>query len=162
MTRKPADPPLFARYRARDLPGLFTLLDAGADIDAPERSGRTVLMEAVIDGETAVSTQLLARKARTAAADRFGFTALHCAAQDFRLPEARLLLQHGAPVDAVDEHGNTPLFKAAFHSRGRGEMIALLLQHGADPDRKNYHGMSSRALADSIANYDVAQFFGRD
>lgn len=46
-----------------------------------------------------------------------------------------------------------------FPSRGRGEIIKLLLEYGADKDRVNNHGVSPYALAQTIANYDVRQFF---
>ena len=71
---------------------------------------------------------------------------------------ARILLDVGAQVDAVDAHGNTPLSRAVFESRGRGELIRLLLAAGADKHRCNRHGVSPLSLARTIANYPVAQF----
>ena len=65
----------------------------------------------------------------------------------------------GALVDVADEHGNTPLFRAVFESKGRGEMVKLLLSRGAGPDLCNAHGVSPRIVADTIANFDVKQFF---
>ncbi|MGY5052060.1 hypothetical protein ACWDE0_41840 [Streptomyces sp. 900105755] len=62
----------------------------------------------------------------------------------------------GAGVDVVDRHGNTPLWRAVFCSRGEDGTIRLLLEAGADPDRDNVHGLSPRTLAGRIANYDVA------
>lgn len=62
-------------------------------------------------------------------------------------------------MNAADEHGNTPLFRAVFASQGRGELIALLLGAGADPDMVNQHGTSARELAERIGNFDVKQYF---
>ena len=55
-------------------------------------------------------------------------TPLHFAGQQHHVDVVRLLLDAGAPVDATDEHGNTPLFKAVFASRGRGDLTARLLR----------------------------------
>jgi ankyrin repeat protein len=69
------------------------------------------------------------------------------------------LLDAGAPVNARDANGNTPLSDAVFRSRGRGDVIKLLRDRGADPTLKNNHGVSPLSLAHTIANYDVRQFF---
>ena len=55
-------------------------------------------------------------------------------AQDGDLAKARLLLDHGADIDVVDEeYRSTPLGMAARW--GQQEMVALLLERGADPNR---------------------------
>ena len=41
----------------------------------------------------------------------------------------RLLLKHGANIDAVDREGRTPLQIALAH--GRQEIAAVLIEHGA-------------------------------
>jgi ankyrin repeat protein len=62
-----------------------------------------------------------------------GTTLLHGMAQLGALPRARLLVDHGAAIDAVDrEFQSTPLGLAARW--GRREMVAFLLERGADPD----------------------------
>jgi hypothetical protein len=58
-----------------------------------------------------------------------------------------------------DSLGNTPLWRATFESRGRGEVIRLLRAAGADPWHANRSGVSPVALARAISNYDVAQFY---
>ena len=58
--------------------------------------------------------------------DKQGFTPLHLAAQEGAVDTLKLLLEHGARVDAVNIFGNTPLFTAVFKSRGGGEVIELL------------------------------------
>lgn len=71
----------------------------------------------------------------------------------------RRLLDAGANIEAEDAWGNTPLGRAVFESKGRGEVITFLLSRGADRLHANKHGVSPLSLAQSIANYDVAQFF---
>jgi ankyrin repeat protein len=53
-------------------------------------------------------------------------------AADGELNKARLLLDHGADIDAIDEeYRSTPLGVAA--RRGQHALVDLLLQRGADP-----------------------------
>jgi uncharacterized protein len=61
-------------------------------------------------------------------------TLLHDMAQEGDIAKARLLLDHGADIDAVDEeYRSTPL---GFASRwGQREMAALLPERGADPSK---------------------------
>jgi ankyrin repeat protein len=60
------------------------------------------------------------------------FTLLHHMAAEGELGKARLLLDHGADIDVIDdEYCSTPLGVAA--RRGQVAMVELLLQRGADP-----------------------------
>jgi len=61
-------------------------------------------------------------------------TLLHDMAQEGDIAKARLLLEHGANIDAIDEeYRSSPLGFAARW--GQREMVALLLEHGADPNK---------------------------
>ena len=79
---------------------------------------------------------LIKSNADVSARDNDGWTPLHFATQNHSVDIAQLLLGAGASVDAEDVHGNTPLWRAVFESRGRGEIIGLLLRAGADKHRK--------------------------
>ena len=60
------------------------------------------------------------------------FTLLHHMAAEGELAKAKLLLAHGATVDAIDdEYRSTPLGVAA--RRGQLPLVELLLDSGADP-----------------------------
>jgi hypothetical protein len=62
------------------------------------------------------------------------FTLLHHMAATGDLAKARLLLDHGADRDAIDEeYRSTPLACAARW--GQRDAVALLLERGADPNR---------------------------
>jgi ankyrin repeat protein len=61
-------------------------------------------------------------------------TLLHDMAQKGDIPKARLLLDHGAEINPVDEeYQSTPLGFAARW--GNREMVKLLLERGADPNK---------------------------
>jgi ankyrin repeat protein len=91
--------------------------------------------------------------------DENGMTPLHFAAQSNSLACASALIAAGAEVDPLDIHGNTPLFKAVFNSRGHGDLIRFLRSKEADPEKTNHHGQSPIGLARLIANYDLLPFF---
>jgi uncharacterized protein len=124
-----------------------------------DRLGRTELHYAACEGDVAETTKLIAAGAQVDLADDNGWTPLHFAAQSQSVPIAEALLAAGGSVDPQDSHGNTPLSTAVYNSRGKGELIGLLRRHGAAPTRKNFHGVSALELSQTIANYDVAQFF---
>ena len=117
------------------------------------------LVEAVIGNNAETIKALLSSGVDVDQQDKIGYTALHYAAQNYLLDIALLLLEHKASVDAKDNYGNTPLFRAVFNSKGRGDMIQLLLRFGADKNLKNNHGVSPLELAKTIANYSIVQFF---
>ena len=64
--------------------------------------------------------------------ERWGRTPLHMAALRGNFLTGRLLLQHGADVNAQDEQQSTPLHCAAAY--GRLEMCRMLLEMKAQPD----------------------------
>lgn len=64
--------------------------------------------------------------------DWLGRTALHHYARRGDVPNARLMLEHGADIDALDDqHHGTPLAWAA--RKGHEDMVLVLLSAGADP-----------------------------
>jgi ankyrin repeat protein len=71
--------------------------------------------------------------------DRHGRTALHYAVRGGKLPLIELLLERGAPVDALDEDGLTPLMHLA-KTRSRADpvpVMELLAAGGVDLDARD-------------------------
>ena len=84
------------------------------------------------------------------------FTALHYAAF-FDGPEAaRLLLEHGADVNAFadNELGVRPLNSAA--AAGRRDVAAILLEHGADPNAPTRLGFTPLDAAQENGDEELA------
>jgi ankyrin repeat protein len=82
-------------------------------------------------------------------------TLLHDMAQEGNLPKARLLLDHGADINAVDdEYRSTPLGMAARW--GQREMVELLLERGADPNRSGAPWATPLAWARKKGHTEIA------
>ena len=124
-----------------------------------DHAGRTPLHYAAMENKVDEVKTLVRVGVDPNRGDYLGFTALHLAAQVRALGASVALLDAGADIDAVNSHGNTPLFVAVFNSRGRGDLIGLFRERGADPRRVNDKGQSPLGLARLIGNFDVAQFF---
>jgi ankyrin repeat protein len=84
-----------------------------------------------------------------------GVTLLHDMAQSGDVEKARLLLDHGADINAVDdEHRTTPLGMAARW--GQRKMVALLLERGADPNKAGAAWSTPLAWAQKKQHGEVA------
>jgi ankyrin repeat protein len=101
------------------------------------------VFEAASLGDVARLGELLAADPALATA-RSGddFTALHYAAFFDVADGARVLLEHGADVNAFadNELGVHPLNSAA--AAGRRDVAAILLEHGADPNARTRRGFT--------------------
>jgi uncharacterized protein len=147
----------------------FTAVEAGLSavevfvqahgVNAQLNDGHTLLTGATIMDRSDVVRFLIQSRADVGLTDETSYTPLHFAAQRQNVAIARELVQSGAPIDAKDGDGNTPLARAVFNSGGRREMIDFLLCNGADRDAENNYGVSPLKLANSISNYDVARPF---
>jgi tetratricopeptide (TPR) repeat protein len=119
-------------------------------------SGYT-LLHALAEYGTSISAIhiLLEEYPEVAAKDDNGYTALHSAAKRYasdKVDVVRLLLDHGAAVDAKDNDGVTPLMLA-----GNVPIATALLQNGASVHEADkygrtalYHAASNEAERDDI------------
>jgi len=81
-------------------------------------------------------------------------TLLHDMAQAGDIPKARLLLDHGADIDAVDEeYRSTPLGLAARW--GQRDLVAFLLERGADPNKSGAPWSTPLAWAQKKGHPDI-------
>lgn len=143
-----------------DITEIKNLIDTGIDVDIRDEYKRTPLMNAVLENKIEIVKLLITLGSDVNLRDIHGVSALHFSAQNYYLEIANILLKvNGIVVDIIDNNGNTPLSNAVFYSKGREEMIKLFLEFGADKNIQNNYGISPVGLANTIANYNVKQFF---
>jgi ankyrin repeat protein len=117
----------------------------GTNVDAPALNGNTALMMAAFKNNPAAAEALIAKGA---AVNRPGWTPLHYAAASGADDIARLLLAHGARIDAQSPPASgkyTPLMMAA--REGHEDSALFLLAQGADPQLKNGEGLTAAQIA---------------
>ena len=119
--------------------------------------GFTALGLAVFFGHRDTVEMLLAAGAEvnTASRESMKVTPLHSAAAARQVEIARVLIAHGANVNATQvESGFTPLHEAALN--GNLEFARLLLEHGADVNAKMKDGKTPLGFALEQNNSEMA------
>jgi hypothetical protein len=139
--------------------GSMRVLDAllatpGIHVDTPAMNGNTALMMAAYKRNKPAVQALLDKGA---AVNRPGWTPLHYAAAAGDDDITRLLLEHGAKVDAVSPPASgayTPLMMAA--REGHDRTALLLIGHGANASLTNSEGLTAVQIAKRVGKDRVA------
>lgn len=121
------------------------LIANGADVNARDHSGNTPLNQAALAGaDPGLIEELLEAGADTNARSGNNWLPLQQACilhgEERALAIARVLVDHGAEVNAAGHGGRTALHEAA--AQGHPELVRLLLEHGARIDMADDYGMS--------------------
>jgi len=130
-------------------------LDSAA-INARSQDGFTALHFACYFGQPAAARVLIENGAAVdaVAANPTQVMPLHSAASARNLEAVRLLLEHGAPVNARQQSGWVPIHAAA--QNGDRPMVELLLKHGANPALANADGKTPAAVARVKGHDEIA------
>jgi uncharacterized protein len=112
------------------------------DVDVQNASGETALMMAALRGQAAWMRRLLERGA---AVHKDGWSPIHYAATGPEPKAVALLLELGAPVEALSPGKDTPLMMAARY--GAEGSVDLLLARGASAAAKNERNLDAVDLA---------------
>lgn len=125
------------------------------------KDGFTALHFACFFGQPKAAELLIARGAAVdaVAANPTKVMPLHSAASARNLEAARLLLEHGAPVNARQQGGWVPIHAAA--QNGDRAMVDLLLKHGADATLTNDQGKTPSMVAREKGHEEIAAHLGR-
>ena len=140
------------------IPGVITLedlLEHGADVNAADSTGCTVLHKVALRDQDREIDLLVGAGADVHALDDDSRMPLHFAAGAQAITAARALLNHGARVNAPDEWKLTPLHLAAGASKddSSAEMIDYLLRWSADEKAVDERGRTPE---------DMLGYFARD
>ena len=134
-------------------------LDAGADPQARDGAGRTVLHVATeVSDDPGVIEVLLDAGADPEAPVAFsdGERPLHTAAVRSDPGFAEVLLERGADVDGTDANDQTPLHVAALHSGWSGtDVLELLLSWGANVEAEDNLGQTPIFAAVTAVSEDA-------
>lgn len=115
-------------------------LQAGADLNAKDNDGTSLLHNAVSSGLLKIASLLIQKGADVNAKDNDDAqTPLHSAAIYGRSEMVNLLLQSGADVHVKDKEGKTALFWASC--MGYTEIVEALLKAGAEVNATTNDGM---------------------
>lgn len=140
--------PLLFVARNGDIATARALVDGGADVNDTAASGASALVTAAHSGHGGLATFLLDQHADPNAAEA-GYTALHAAVLRGEVELVDALLEHGADLDALVEHGTPGRRLSADYSLrhqviganaywlaakfGEPEILRSLADRGADP-----------------------------
>jgi len=130
---------------------------AGSPLAAQDAQSR--LWDAAIAGDTLALRQAVVDGAKIDSLDARrnpnGRLALNWAAWYDRVPAIRMLIALGAPLEAENRTGFTPLHHAA--EAGSLEAARALLEAGADPTHPNKAGYTPAQTARERGNAEVAE-----
>ncbi|CZR60508.1 related to vegetatible incompatibility protein HET-E-1 [Phialocephala subalpina] len=129
------------------------------DIEEKNIAGRTLLHVAATKGFEDIVRLLIARGADIHRVDENQSTALHLVAgignwftHEAKIRIMQQLLERGAPINARDCKGNTPLAIAAKSCHDR--RVELLVARGADTEIRNHEGHTPLQLAQDSRYHD--------
>ncbi|HLH52308.1 MAG TPA: ankyrin repeat domain-containing protein [Verrucomicrobiae bacterium] len=108
------------------------LLERGADAQATAEQGLTMAVTTQCDQALDLLAAHITNK------EAFTIALLNTAVFG-NLKAVRLMLDHGADVNAVDPFGKTPLMYAAISDVFPVDVVQLLIQRGADVNAKSQH-----------------------
>lgn len=123
-------------------------LQAGVDIDLPNKAGWTPLMVAIFTSSESVANMLIDAGAKTDVQDGHGYGPLHWAAYRGFETVTRRLLQSGVPADLKSRAGLTPLLQAS--AMGHAKTASVLLEEGANVNESDNDGWTP--LHKAVAN----------
>ena len=149
---------LITAVASDDTDEIHNQINAGADINARDDKGYTLLQNAIRGFKNSAVAVLLERgaDAEIAALPEPSYTALHIAAQCANEIAAKLLLQYRIEPDIRDDAGETPLHVAA--ATGALAVAKVLVESGAEVMPADKNKETPRDIAARLAKPETAQY----
>jgi len=139
-----------------DVKSAEQLIRAGANVNATNDYGVTPLLLACSDASAALVARLLDAGANPKIALPSGETALMAAARTGKVEAVKVLLAHGADVNAKETmRGQTALMWAV--AEGHVDVAKALLEHGADIKAQSKNQSTALLLAARQGDPDLAR-----
>lgn len=146
-------PPLFLAVTRGNRDIVTVLLDAGADIEIRNATGRTPLYEAYVNADSAMAELLIARGADIRARNQFGTRILDIALVSGDMAAVQRFVAAGETLQYVNDEGRTTLHRACTSSNI--ELIRLVLDRtNFTLDREDNHGVRPVDSASSEAGFE--------
>ena len=151
--------PLVAALAGEHFQTADLLRHNGADVDVRGQYGAYPLHAAAYSGNLEVVRKLIKYDpAYIDARDEYGWTPLLMASEGRNSKDGsvvRLLLEHGADINAQTQSGRTPLHEASYC--GALEVVRLLLERGADVEAKDEDGETALQEAAERGHDEVVE-----
>ena len=138
-----------------DINTFASLIEAGANINKPNKKKFTPLMIAALCGKSNIVEHLLNANADVDKPNHNGATPLFIAAQNGHVDVVKYLIDHGADVDKPNHNGATPLFIAA--QTGDVNVVKYLIDHGAEIDKERNDGATPLFMAANQGDLEIVQ-----
>ncbi|KAG7513254.1 cyclin-dependent kinase 4 inhibitor C [Solea senegalensis] len=156
MAEVPLTDRLSTASASGNLHELLLLLENGADVNGLNTFGRTPLQVVKLSCDHVIQALLEAGANPDVRDPVCGLTVTHDAARDGWIDAVRLLIDHKADPNMVDDRGNLPLHLAA--SRGHLRVVQLLMGHTQNPHTRNNEGRTAALEALFHGKMDTAKY----
>lgn len=136
---------LFSVIRGGDQKLVHLLLEKGADVNARDADGITLLHCAILSRSEMIVRLLLENGVDTEARDKEGNTPLLFAISEGDKVIVRLLLEKGADIDVKNNNGQTALMSSIWAPKDT--VVQLLLEKGVDINARANGGQTALLFA---------------
>lgn len=135
------DAPIANAAENNDVPVALSLIDRGADVDAPQVDGTRAIHWAAYHNQLDLLRELVRAGADVNAKNDYDVRALFLACQHGNSAAVEMLVKHGAQVDVRLRTGETPLMTAA--RSGNVACVSTLLKAGAEVNARERTGQTA-------------------